>query len=70
MPTVEVLRIPVNKAYTDVQFDKLRTGAQKAGIVNQSYGREVEDPTQLYWVLRAFFVPVSLGEGSDASSCR
>ena len=69
MPTVEVLRIPVNEAYTDVQFDKLRAGAQKAGIVNQSYGREVEDPTQLYWVLRAFFVPVSLGEGSDAS-CR
>lgn len=56
MPTVEVQRIPVNETYTPGQFDKLREGAQKAGIVNQSYGREVEDPSQLYWILRAFIL--------------
>jgi len=51
MPTVKIIRIPVNDAYTDAHFDKLTAGAQKAGIVNQSYGREVEDPSQLYWVI-------------------
>jgi len=51
MPTVKIIRIPVNDAYTDAHFDKLREGARKAGIVNQSYGREVEDPSQLYWIV-------------------
>jgi hypothetical protein len=34
-------------------FDKLREGAKKAGIVNQSYGFEVEDPAYIYWMIRA-----------------
>jgi hypothetical protein len=53
--TVEVIRISVNDTFTadPSAFDKLRAGAQKAGIVNQSYGRGVEDPSQLYWIIRA-----------------
>lgn len=54
MPTVQVIRISVNDAFTadPSLFDKLRESATKAGIVNQSFGFGVEEPTQLYWILR------------------
>ncbi|KIM81567.1 hypothetical protein PILCRDRAFT_89050 [Piloderma croceum F 1598] len=53
MPTVQLIRVSVNDAFTadPSLFDKLREGATKAGIVKQSFGFGVEEPTQLYWIL-------------------
>jgi len=51
--TIEMIIIFVNDTFKadPSLFDSLRAGAQKAGIVNQSYGFQVEDPNQLYWIL-------------------
>jgi len=51
----------VNDAFTadPSLFDKMREGAKKAGIVNQSYGLGLDEPTQLYWIIR--------GSGSQIS---
>jgi len=53
MPTVQVIRISVNDVFSanPSLFDKLREGATKAGIMNQSFGFGVEEPTRLYWIL-------------------
>jgi hypothetical protein len=57
--TVQVIRIAVNDAYKadPTLFDKLREGATKAGIIHQKYGFEVENPDQLFWMLRASILP-------------
>ena len=64
MPTVQVIRISVNDAFTadPSLFDKLRESATKAGIVNQSFGFGVEEPTQLYWILRTRVCLLCLSE--------
>jgi hypothetical protein len=51
---LQVIRIAVNDAYKadPTLFDKLREGATKAGIIHQKYGFEVENPDQLFWMLR------------------
>ena len=55
MPSiVQAIRLAVNDAYKadPTLFDKLREGATKAGIIHQKYGFEVENPDQLFWLLR------------------
>lgn len=56
MPTtLQIIRLVVNDAYKadPTLFDKLREGATKAGIIHQKYGFEVENPDQLFWMLRS-----------------
>lgn len=53
----EVLQLSIDNEAFDKQpelFTRLREGARKAGIVNQAYGREIEDPTVIYWLIRTF----------------
>jgi hypothetical protein len=53
--TLQVIRLVVNDAYKadPTLFDKLREGAAKTGVVHQRYGFEVENPDQLFWMLRS-----------------
>jgi hypothetical protein len=59
MPTVQIIRISANDDFNEDPslFDAFPAAAQGAGIVNQSYGREIEDPNQFYWLIRA--LPIS-----------
>jgi len=56
LTTVELMRISVNDASVidGAPYAELRAAVKHAGIVNQSYGLEVEDPSQLYWIMCAF----------------
>lgn len=53
MPTVQIIRISTNDTFNEDPslFDRFPGAVQSAGITAQSYGREVEDPNQFYWII-------------------
>lgn len=51
---LEIIRFEVNDRFTSEPnlFSQLRAGAQKGGVKEQVYGRCIEHPGELIWLLR------------------
>lgn len=53
----EIIHIKINDAFHEKPelHKELREGAAYGGLLHQSYGLGLEDPTQLHWILRTLF---------------